>query len=155
MILPILLFLAVLGAHLPAYGGERCSPKDGPEVGIGILCDRARTALEARELSVARDLAVTATDLAPSHPGVWVVRAEVEQFGRRLDLARQYYERAAELEPSNPALLVLMGDFEAQEGNVRGAAVLYEKAADIDVSYPGLSERLEAVASDAPASSEI
>jgi len=147
--------LFALAQTTPSFGGEICSPSEGPEVGIGILCDRARTAIESRELSVARDLATTASDLAPSYPGVWIVRAEVERLGRRLDKARDLYEKAAALEPDNPAILIMMGDFEAGEGNVRGAAALYERAAGIDDVFPGLAERLDAVREDAPSASEI
>ncbi|GGY42764.1 tetratricopeptide repeat protein [Parvularcula lutaonensis] len=151
--LAVILFAAQAAVQEP-YGLERCSAEDGPEVGVGILCDRARLALEARELSVADEISEIAARLAPSHPGVWVVRAEVAQNGRRVDEARRHYEKAAELEPSNPAILVEMGDFEAEEGNVRGAAVLYEKAAELDPGFPGLAERLEAIGDD-PAPSEI
>lgn len=153
VVTPLLILAAALAATAP-FGGEECSPDAGPEIGVGILCDRARIAIEARELSVARDLASTASDLAPSYPGVWIVRAEVERFGRRIDLARQHFEKAAELEPENPAILIKMGDFEAKEGNVRGAAVLYEEAFGIDPEFPGLAERLNAVG-DEPAASEI
>jgi Tfp pilus assembly protein PilF len=151
--------IAFLAAQPPAeaaraYGLERCSATEGPEVGIGILCDRARSAVEQRELSVARQLVGTAAALAPSHPGVWIVRAEVARAARQIDDARGFFEKAAELEPDNPAILVEMGDFEASEGNVRGAAVLYEKAAELDPDLPGLAARLDALA-DAPSSSEI
>ncbi len=139
---------------LPAYGLERCSVEEGPEVGIGLLCERSRTALEERELSVAESLSQTAAKLAPSHPGVWLLRAEVAQTGRRVDEARRHFEKAAELEPENPAILVAMGDFEAEEGNVRGAAVLYEQAAALEIAFPGLAQRLEAVAAE-PQASEI
>ncbi|NRA30712.1 MAG: tetratricopeptide repeat protein [Parvularculaceae bacterium] len=155
MIAASLFALAALAQSTPTFGGEVCSPSEGPEVGVGILCDRARIAIDARELTVARDLATTASDLAPSYPGVWIVRAEVERLGRRLDKARDLYEKAAALEPENPAILIMMGDFEAGEGNVRGAALLYERAFDIDANYPGLGERLDAVTDDAPSSSEI
>ncbi|MEE4211914.1 MAG: tetratricopeptide repeat protein [Parvularcula sp.] len=137
-----------------AYGLERCAATEGPEVGVGILCDRARSAIDQRELSVARRLSDTAAALAPSHPGVWIVKAEVARASRQLNEARGHFEKAASLEPGNPAILVAMGDFEAAEGNVRGAAALYEQAAEIDVDLPGLAERLEAV-SDLPAASEI
>lgn len=148
----IALFLAA--QTLAPFGGEVCSSEQGPEVGVGILCERALIAIDAKELSVARELANTASDLAPSYPGVWIVRAKVEQRGRRIDRARAHFEKAAELEPDNPAILIEMGDFEAAEGNVRGAAVLYERASTIDPNFPGLPERLEAVR-DVPASSEI
>ncbi|MEM9839399.1 MAG: tetratricopeptide repeat protein [Pseudomonadota bacterium] len=149
-----LIALLFAAQGMAPFGGEVCSSEQGPEVGVGILCERALVAIEAKELSVARDLANTASTLAPSYPGVWIVRAKVEQRGRRLDKARAHYERAAELEPENPAILIQMGDFEAEEGNVRGAAILYEKAADIDPNFPGLGERLDAVR-DVPSSSEI
>jgi Tfp pilus assembly protein PilF len=150
------LFLTILlsQSNISGGGSDRCSVEDGPEVGIGILCERARIAIEARELSVAESLALKASKLAPSYPGVWIVRAEVAQSGRRVDEARGFYEKASGLAPSNAAILVSMGDFEAEEGNVRGAAVLYEKAAEIAPDLPGLAERLEAV-SDEPAASEI
>lgn len=136
------------------FGLERCTASDGPEVGVGILCDRARIALEARELSVADDLSKAVISLAPNHPGAWILRAEVAQTGRRVDEARKHFEKAAELEADNPAILIAMGDFEAEEGNVRGAAVLYEQAFEIDPDFPGLATRLEALADD-PASNEI
>ncbi|MEO1658956.1 MAG: hypothetical protein AAFR65_14675, partial [Pseudomonadota bacterium] len=99
-------------------------------------------------------LSRTATELAPSHPGAWVVRAKVAQGARRVSEAREHYETAAGLEPDNAGLLIAMGDFEAEEGNVRGAAVLYERAAGLDPSFPGLAERLDAVAED-PQANEI
>lgn len=148
----LIVALFALALQLPqsaAYGSERCSADDGPEVGIGILCDRARIAIESREISVAEDLSQAAAALAPSYPGVWVVRAEVAQMGRRLDEARAHYEKAASLDPGNAAILVATGDFEAAEGNVRGAAVLYERAAEIDPAFPGLAQRLEALGDEA------
>lgn len=156
VLIPFLLALAAAPLTVPdePYGLERCSVDHGPEVGVGILCDRARVALEERELSVAQDLARTVTSLAPSHPGSWILMAEVARTGRRVDEARNHFEKAAELEPGNPAILIAMGDFEAAEGNVRGAAVLYEEAAGIDAEFPGLAERLDAV-TDEPQSSEI
>lgn len=155
MLSVVLLFAALLQApEPPVWGQESCSAADGPEVGIGVLCDRARIALEARELSVAEDLSHAAAKLAPSHPGVWIVRSEVARKGRRVDEARAHLEKAAELEPGNPAILIIMGDFEAEEGNVRGAAVLYEQAADVEPNYPGLSQRLEAIGDD-PTPNEI
>ena len=150
------LFLALMiqVPAAPAWGKERCAADAGPEVGVGILCDRARIALESRELSVADSLSQTATKLAPSHPGVWIVRAEVARKGRRIDEARQHLEKAAELEPQNPAILVIMGDFEAEEGNVRGAAVLYEQAFELAPLFPGLADRLQAIGDD-PVANEI
>jgi len=157
MLLAVLILLAsaALSSQGDApYSDETCSAQHGPEVGVGILCERALLALEARELSVAEDLAQTASNLAPSHPGVWIVRAEVAQRGRRVDEAREHFETAADLQPENPAILIAMGDFEAEEGNVRGAAILYEKAAELEPAFPGLAERLEAVLKD-PQTNEI
>lgn len=154
MVSAALFALVAASQAVAPVGGELCDTRHAPEVGVGILCERARIALEAKELSVARDLADVASNMAPSHPGVWIVRAEVEQLGRQIARARAHYEKAAELEPDNPAILIAMGDFEAEEGNVRGAALLYEKAAELDAGYPGLAERLEAI-SEAPAASEI
>lgn len=156
MVLAALLLLAssqdVLGDDVLAE--QRCSAEHGPEVGLGILCDRVRVALEARELSVADDLSRTVVELAPNSAGAWVLRAEVAQRGRRVAEARQYYEKAAEADPASAAVLIAMGDFEAEEGNVRGAAVLYEKAAEIDPEFPGLDIRLDAVAEE-PQADEI
>ncbi|MEM0929849.1 MAG: hypothetical protein AAGI89_11225 [Pseudomonadota bacterium] len=151
------LTLALLVAAAPLdvpEGYQACSAAEGPEVGVGILCDRALIALDAREIGVADKLSKTATELAPSHPGAWVVRAMVAQGARRISEAREHYETAAGLEPDNAGLLIAMGDFEAEEGNVRGAAVLYERAAGFDPSFPGLAERLDAVAED-PQANEI
>jgi Tfp pilus assembly protein PilF len=135
-------------------GSETCSVEAGPEVGVGLLCERALLAIDERELSVAEDLSATAAKLAPSYPGVWVVRAAVAQSGRRVQEARNHFEKASELDPGNAAILIMMGDFEAEEGNVRGAAVLYEQAGEIAPGFPGLAERLLAV-SDEPKQSEI
>ncbi|MCQ8185644.1 hypothetical protein [Parvularcula maris] len=154
MLAALFLTIVLSQSDLADVHNGQCSVEDGPEVGIGLLCERARIAIEARELSVAESLAAKASKLAPSYPGVWVVRAEVAQSGRRVDEARGFYEKASNLAPTNAAILVSMGDFEAEEGNVRGAAVLYEKAAEIAPDLPGLAERLEAV-TDEPASSEI
>ncbi|MEM6913040.1 MAG: hypothetical protein AAF511_03580 [Pseudomonadota bacterium] len=153
----ISLTLALLMATTPIDGDpgfEPCSANKGPVVGVGILCDRALMALEAREIGVADRLSQTATELAPSHPGAWVVRAKVAQRARRVAEARDHYETAAGLEPDNAGLLIAMGDFEAAEGNVRGAAVLYERAAGLDPMFPGLSERLDALGDD-PQANEI
>lgn len=152
--LSTLFLLAALAPSELPDGYQVCSASEGPEVGVGLLCDRALIALDAREIGVADKLSQTATELAPSHPGAWVVRAKVAQGARRVSEAREHFETAAGLEPDSAGLLIVMGDFEAEEGNVRGAAVLYERAAARDPSFPGLAERLDAVAED-PQANEI
>ncbi|MEM9810498.1 MAG: hypothetical protein AAF788_04660 [Pseudomonadota bacterium] len=149
--------LAAWAAFAQIAGSEAvqpCSASHGPEVGVGILCDRARIALDERELSVAADLAETASELAPSYPGTWILRAEVAQGSRLLNEARDHYETAMGLQPQSAGLLMAIGDFEAEEGNVRGAAVLYDRAAKIDPDFPGLRERIEAIP-NGPEANEI
>ena len=99
-----------------------------PETGVGLLFDRAVTALNADETRLAREILTHVNGLAPRYAEGWVLAGHAHSRAGDTGEAARAYAEAVRLEPRHWTALTRLGDLAAEAGDEAGALRRYREA---------------------------
>ena len=114
-----------------------------PETGVGILFDRAVTALNDRDPALAVVLTGHVTGLAPSFAEGWVLAGHARAAAGQPQDAMRAYAEAVRLEPRHYAALARLGDLAFEAGDRRAALSRYREALLVNPHLAEVRERAD------------